>query len=53
MDNHKGDDGKVLSYAKSKLDATTQLFIKLLFDTDTFKSAMANMEIGKDHEMLL
>ena len=49
MDNLKGDDGKVLSYATSKLDAKTQLFIKLLFDHETFKSAMANMEIGKYH----
>ena len=53
MDDLKGDDGKDVSYAKSKLDNKTQTFIKLLFDHDTFKSAMANMEIGKDHGILI
>ena len=39
-------DGKDVSYAKSKLAPATQGFIKLLFDHDTFRDAMANLNIG-------
>lgn len=38
-------DGVKSMVAKSKLDSETQLLMKLIFDNDMFKNAMANLEI--------
>ena len=40
-------DGVKRLTADCKLDKATQSLIKLIFDQDMFKEAMATMEIGK------
>ena len=46
-------DGNDVSYAESKLVGATQAFITLLFDHDTFREAMANLNIGYLQLLLL
>jgi poly [ADP-ribose] polymerase len=40
------EDGKVIDTLPSKLDPTTQSLIKLIYDTDMFKNAMKEFDIG-------